>query len=365
MTERVVFEGIWGGLPNPALVIDEHHQLVAANGSAESFFGLSERQLVGKQLSRFLGDNSRVAELVDRVLATGGRAADYDYELNWPDSPPRMVDVSASAVQDEPNRVVLLFHPRSIAARMDRSLDHRSAARSVSGMASMLAHEIKNPLAGISGAAQLLEMNANDSDRELALLIREEVERIGKLMASFEQFGDLGPTETAEINVHDVIDRACRAAKAGFASHIRFIEEYDPSLPPTIGDGDRMMQVFINLLKNAAEAAPAVGGVIVLRTAYRAGMKVTTPSGGRESLPLQISITDNGAGVPPDMLRTIFEPFVTTKGSGNGLGLALVSKIIADHGGVINCDSEPGWTRFSIRLPVASVRTRRKAEEAA
>ncbi|MEM7239013.1 MAG: ATP-binding protein [Pseudomonadota bacterium] len=358
-------EGIWNALPNPGLLIDQHHQIIAANGLAENFFGLSERQLAGKSLSRFLGENSRVAELADRVLATGARAADYDYELNWPDRPPCLVDVSASWTSEIGNQVILLFHPRSIAARMDRSLDHRSAARSVTGMAAMLAHEIKNPLAGISGAAQLLEMNVNDSDRELALLIREEVERIGKLMSGFEQFGDLGPTETTEINIHDVIDRASRAAKAGFAAHLRFIEEYDPSLPSTVGDSARMMQVFINLLKNAAEAAPSVGGVIVLRTSYRAGMKVTTPSGGRESLPLLITITDNGAGVPADMLRTIFEPFVTSKGSGSGLGLALVSKIIADHGGVINCDSEPGWTRFSIRLPVASAHARRKAEESA
>ncbi|MEM8843401.1 MAG: histidine kinase dimerization/phospho-acceptor domain-containing protein, partial [Pseudomonadota bacterium] len=171
-------ESVWSGLPNPALIVDDSHQIVALNGNAESFFGLSERHLCGRPLSKFLGANSRVEELVDRVIKQGSRAADYDYELNWPDTPPRLVDIMASTANDNGDRVILLFHPRSIAARMDRSLDHRSAARSVSGMAAMLAHEIKNPLAGISGAAQLLEMNADDSDRELTLLIREEVERI-------------------------------------------------------------------------------------------------------------------------------------------------------------------------------------------
>ncbi|MEM8791134.1 MAG: ATP-binding protein [Pseudomonadota bacterium] len=350
-----LLDGIWSGLPNPALVIGEDHRIIAANMAAESFLGLSERQMQERPISRFLGEDSRIAELVNRVLAHGVRAADYDYELNWPETPPRTVDLTASLADDKADAVILLFHPRSIASRMDRSLDHRSAARSVSGMASMLAHEIKNPLAGISGAAQLLEMNADDSDRELALLIRDEVERIGKLMASFEEFGDLGPIERDEVNIHDVLDRAARAAKAGFASEIRFIEEFDPSLPATLGDGDRLMQVFLNLLKNAAEAAPSVGGVIMLRTAYAAGIKVTTPSGRRESLPLLISVTDNGAGIPEEMQRNIFDPFVTSKGSGSGLGLALVSKVIADHGGVITCESKPGWTRFTIRLPFSTV----------
>ncbi|MEM9044487.1 MAG: ATP-binding protein [Pseudomonadota bacterium] len=354
-----LLEGIWSGLPNPALVIGEDHTIIAANMAAENFLGLSERQMTNRPISRYLGDDSRIGELVDRVLAHGVRAADYDYELNWPETPPRTVDLTASLADERAEAVILLFHPRSIAARMDRSLDHRSAARSVSGMASMLAHEIKNPLAGISGAAQLLEMNADDSDRELALLIRDEVERIGKLMSSFEQFGDLGPIETSEINIHDVLDRAATAAKAGFASGIRFIEEFDPSLPATLGDGDRLMQVFINLLKNAAEAAPSVGGVIMLRTAYAAGIKVTTPSGRRESLPLLISVTDNGAGIAEEIQRNIFDPFVTSKGSGSGLGLALVSKVIADHGGVITCESKPGWTRFTIRLPLATARARK------
>ena len=365
MTTVSLHETWWQSLPNPALILDRDCKVLAINSTAEQFFGISARQIRGRSLSRYLGQSSRIEEVVAIVLKQGITAAEYDYELVWPEAPPRLVDAVAAPVSDSGDQVLLMIHPRSIAASMDRSLNHRSAARSVSGMAAMLAHEIKNPLAGISGAAQLLEQNADDADRELALLISEEVERIGKLMSSFEQFGDLAPITTEQVNIHDVLDRAGRAAKAGFASHIRFVEEYDPSLPETIGDADRLMQVFMNLLKNAAEAAPAVGGVIFLQTSYRAGMKVMTPSGRRESLPLQIRITDNGSGIASDMLRDIFEPFVTSKGSGSGLGLALVSKIIADHGGVISCESEPGWTRFSVRLPVAPVSARADAEVAA
>ena len=190
-------------------------------------------------------------------------------------------------------------------------------------------------------------------DRELTALIREEAERIGALVSRVEQFGEIAPGRFLPVNIHDVLDRACRVAKAGFAAQIRFILEYDPSLPPTLGDSDQLMQVLLNLLKNAAEAVPEAGGIIIVRSSYRAGMKVATPTGRRESLPLQITITDNGSGVPEDLLRHIFEPFVTAKSGGRGLGLALVSKIISDHGGVIACESEPGRTQFRLLLPVA------------
>ncbi|MEM6904899.1 MAG: ATP-binding protein [Pseudomonadota bacterium] len=362
MSESTTTDLWWQTLPNPALVVGPEGRIVSINGTAETFLGVSERQIAGRKISRYLGEDSRLQELVDRVLRQGVTAGEYDYEFAWPGLPARIIDVQAAPVGEIADQAIVLLHPRAMAASMDRSLIHRSAARSVSGMAAMLAHEIKNPLAGISGAAQLLEMQVDDTERDLAMLIREETDRIGKLLASFEEFGELGPAEYQVVNIHDVLDRAGRAAKAGFAAHIRFIEDYDPSLPPTWGNPDRLMQVFMNLLKNAAEAAPAVGGVITLRTAYRAGMKVLAPTGRHESLPLQVRITDNGTGVPHEMLRDIFEPFVTTKGSGNGLGLALVSKIVADHGGVISCESEPGWTRFSMRLPVAPVGAERPEE---
>ncbi len=216
----------------------------------------------------------------------------------------------------------------------------------------MLAHEIRNPLAGISGAAQLLEMGLGDADRELTGLIQTEAARIGKLVDRVEQFGDLRPAQRSPLNIHDVLDRARRAAKAGFGSHARFSEDFDPSLPPTAGDPDQLLQVFQNLLKNAAEAIPKVGGTISLSTAYRPGVKLLRPGGGRESLPLLVTITDNGPGIPENLVRDIFDPFVSSKVNGTGLGLSLVSKFVADHGGVVECDSQPGRTRFRIRLPV-------------
>jgi two-component system nitrogen regulation sensor histidine kinase GlnL len=354
MSARRDFELIWNSLPNPVLTVDGSGAIVEVNGAAEDFLSASQRQLSGQKLAALAGEDSRLSDLVRQVLRQGVKMAEYGVELGWPEQPARLVDLHAAPMAERVAGAVVLIHPRAIVETMDRSLSHRNAARSVAGMAQMLGHEIKNPLAGISGAAQLLQMNLSGEDRELTALIREEAERIGALVSRVEQFGEIGPGRYQPVNIHDVLDRACRAAKAGFAAHVRFIQEYDPSLPPTQGDSDQLMQVMLNLLKNAAEATPKVGGIITVRSSYRAGMKVVTPTGRRESLPLQITITDNGSGVPEDLLRHIFEPFVTAKSSGSGLGLALVSKILSDHGGVISCESEPGRTQFRLLLPVTT-----------
>jgi two-component system nitrogen regulation sensor histidine kinase GlnL len=353
MSARSDFELIWNSLPNPVLTVDSDGAVVEVNGAAENFLRASQRQLSDQPLAALAGEGSRLNDLVRQVLRHGVNMAEYGVELSWPELPTRLVDLQAAPMAERGAGALVMIHPRAIVETMDRSLSHRNAARSVAGLAQMLAHEIRNPLAGISGAAQLLQMNLSDEEQELTALIREEAERIGALVGRVEQFGEIGPGRYLPVNIHDVLDRACRSAKAGFASHVRFIQEYDPSLPPTMGDADQLMQVMLNLLKNAAEATPKVGGVITVNSSYRAGMKLATPAGQRESLPLQITITDNGTGVPEELQSHIFEPFVTAKSSGSGLGLALVSKIVSDHGGVISCESEPGWTRFRLLLPVA------------
>ncbi|MEO1275156.1 MAG: ATP-binding protein [Pseudomonadota bacterium] len=355
---------LWNALPNPALVVSAEGEIIAVNATAEHFLAASERQLKGARLADYAGSGSRVMALVDQAARDGISMADYDVELSWPEAPTRLVDLSVAQIGagDGARPLLLMLQPRSIADSMDRSLTHRDAARSMTGMAAMLAHEVKNPLAGISGAAQLLEMNLGERDRELTDLIRAEADRISSLLEQVEEFGAIGPRRSVPVNIHDVLDRAVKSAKAGFARHARFIEEYDPSLPPVMGDPDQLIQIFINLLKNAGEATPEVGGLVTVRTGYRAGIKVVGPSGKRASLPLQVTIADNGSGVPDEMKRHIFEPFVTSKSSGSGLGLAFVSKAVSDHGGVISCESEPGWTRMKLRLPIASAREIAAAE---
>lgn len=268
---------------------------------------------------------------------------------------PRLVDVYGGPLPDQPDLVVLMLHQRNMAMMIERQLTHRAAARSASGLASVLAHEIKNPLSGIRGAAQLLEQGLNDEDRALTQLICAETDRIRNLVDRMEVFGDERPLSKEPVNIHDVLEHVRRISESGFARNIHFIEDYDPSLPPVPGSRDKLVQAFLNLVKNAAEA---IGenkrkGRIVMQTSFRPGVRLSVQgSDTRISLPLMIQIEDNGPGIPEHLRPHLFDPFVTTKPHGTGLGLALVAKIINDHGGIIECDSEPDRTIFRVLLPM-------------
>jgi two-component system nitrogen regulation sensor histidine kinase GlnL len=346
------FEAFWGAIPYPALVVDASDAIVTANPAAESFAATSVRQMTGRPLAKFVGSDSTVLDVIGQARRNGVSVAQYNVSIGWAEQASQLQNVHAAPLQDSDGGILIQMHPQGMAEKMDRSLGHRSAARSVTGMAAMLAHEIRNPLAGISGAAQLLEMSLGDGDRELTGLIQAEAARIGKLVDRVEQFGDLRPAQRKPLNIHDVLDRARRSAQAGFASHARFSEDFDPSLPPTAGDPDQLLQVFQNLLKNAAEAVPRVGGAIGVSTAYRPGVKMVRPGHRSEGLPLVVTVVDNGPGIPENLIRDVFDPFVSSKVNGSGLGLSLVSKFVSDHGGVVECDSRPGRTRFWVRLPV-------------
>ncbi len=216
-----------------------------------------------------------------------------------------------------------MLQERTIADKMDRQLTHRSAARSVIALAAMLAHEIKNPLSGIRGAAQLLEQAASSEDRMLTRLICDEADRIVTLVDRMEVFGDDRPVARGPVNIHSVLDHVKRLAQSGFARNIRFVEDYDPSLPPVLANQDQLIQVFLNLVKNAAEAVVDLGsdGEIQLTTAFRPGVRLSIPGKkSRVSLPLEFCVKDNGPGVPEDLLPNLFDPFVTTKATGSGLG---------------------------------------------
>ncbi len=345
-------------LPHPVVAVDGDNWIVAANGAGEEFFQAGASVLSRHELGELVPHDSPLLDLVAQARERRAPVSEYRVVIGTPRmGGERLVDIYVAPVVEADGTVAIMLHERTIAEKFDRQLTHRSAARTVTGLAHLLAHEIKNPLSGIRGAAQLLEGTVEAQDRSLAQLIRDESDRIVRLLDRMEVFSDARPVDRSPVNIHAVLHRVRQLAEHGFARHIRFAEAYDPSLPPVFGNRDQLIQVFLNLVKNAAEAigAQAADGEIVLSTAFRPGVRVSVP-GNREriSLPLEVSVRDNGPGVSEEIAASLFDPFVTTKASGSGLGLALVAKIVGDHGGVIECDSPGRGTRFRILMPVYS-----------
>jgi two-component system, NtrC family, nitrogen regulation sensor histidine kinase GlnL len=347
-------------LPHPILLIGESGKVADANPAAEAFFDMGLSFLQRMPVERLCGPNSSLASVVAQSRAAETSFNIYRVDLGSPrQMGERLVDIHASPMPDEPGVTIVMLQERTIADKFSRQLSHRGAVRSVSALSAMLAHEIKNPLSGIRGAAQLLDSAVSDEDRVLTQLIRDETDRIVKLVDRFEMFSDGRTPQMEPFNIHAVLDHVRNLARSGFARHIRIVEEYDPSLPSMLGSRDQMVQVLINLVKNAAEAvgSNAPDGEIQLSTAYRPGVRMSVPgSSERVRLPLEVCVRDNGPGVPEDIRAHLFDPFVTTKASGNGLGLALVAKVVGEHGGIVECDSVPKRTVFRLLLPLQTTR---------
>lgn len=345
-------QALWNSLPMPAFVLDGNDRISQINPAAEQFLNTSARKLTGTPVFDRLAIDAPMDGVLARVRNDQSPVFVKNTDVSGGNSEPVPCNLQIAPLAGDSDAILLMVEPRHLSDRLDQPNGVKSSARSAIGMAEMLAHEIKNPLAGIIGAAQLLAMGLSAQDLELTDLIVAESRRIVALLDQVEQFGNLLPPQRQVVNVHDVLDRARKSAAVGFAANMKITEDFDPSLPPTFVDPDQIMQVFLNLLKNAAQAAGSAGGRLTLRTYYDRGLRLRRQDGSGDTLPLQIEIIDDGPGLPPDIAGEVFDPFVSGRENGTGLGLTLVSKIISDHDGWISVNSTPGHTAFRISLPV-------------
>ncbi len=343
-------------LPNAIICIRKNGRISEANPAAESFFEIGRGMLLKRSLDDLIAASSPLLGLVADALETGKSFREMELPVALPRiSAEKLVDVYVVPLGDAEGSILCSLRERSFAEKIGNMSHSRTANRTLSAMGAMLAHEIKNPLSGIRGAAQLLDTALGDEDRALTRLIRDETDRIVRLVDRFETLADAKPIRRDPVNIHLVLDHVAGLAANGFAQHVRLSKRYDPSLPPVSGDADQLIQLFLNLVKNAAEAIDIeqIDAEITLTTAYRSPVRIKLPdSRDQVTLPIEVSVRDNGRGIDPMMLNGLFEPFVTSKQNGSGLGLALVSKIVADHRGIVECDPGQRRTTFRVLLPI-------------
>lgn len=339
-------------MPSALVLVDHQLRFAFVNPAGEHLLGASDTFLRGRPLEEFIPADAHAFALIDEVATGGHSVSDYGISFSTRRGDGQLVDIHLSPMGEPPSHVLAVLHPCSVARQLDQQLANRSAARSVAQLAAMLAHEVKNPLSGIRGAAQLLEGGLEADDRQLTELICDETDRIVALVERMEQFTENRPLKREPVNVHRVLEHVRRLAETGVGRNLKLIERYDPSLPPVAGDRDQLVQVFLNLVKNACEAAAHGGSEVRLITHYRHGLRIGQKnSRERLELPITVEIWDDGPGVPDDLQEHLFDPFVTGKAKGTGLGLSLVAKIVNDHGGVVDFQNHPQGTVFRVSLP--------------
>lgn len=344
---------IFNSLPTPLLVLDRQGRVAMANAASEVFLNMSQAQMAGRGWESAFPKDGPVASLVAESRSRQQGIAAYDILVEFAGGRRLRVDVQTGIVPDSESWLTLSILPRTVATFVDRQIDQEGVVRTAEGVAAMLAHEIRNPLSGIRGAAQLLAHGLDADGRELTQLIISEVDRVRALIDRMEGFTDTRPLPLAPENIHSILGHVRRLAEKGFGAGVRFHERYDPSLPQILCDRDSLVQVFLNLVKNAVEASPPEGG-ITLQTGFRQGFRVRHPgSGQRISLPIEICVIDEGAGPPAHIAEHLFEPFISARAGGTGLGLALVARKIARHGGLVEYERCDDRTIFRILLPAA------------
>ena len=349
---------IFAILPNPVFVLDRDDRFIYLNQAAEIFFQSSQMMLLGTSLASLIPADSNFLSMVSRARTQATSVGDQGVEFAGPKIGLKLINVQITPFGDAEPRLLVCIQERALAERLRGQSLFRGAARSIAAMAALLAHEVKNPLAGIKGAAQLLEADLVDANgdvngQSLTRMIVEESDRVAALLDRMEGFAGGANLVLAPVNIHEILDHCLNLAQASYGAHTTIRRSYDPSLPLVNGHRDLLIQAFINIIKNASEATDS-NGEIVIKTSYSQGRRLTFAAvDGGSYAPVQVEVIDNGAGISEELRDHIFDPFVSGRSGGSGLGLTMVASVIADHGAMIDVESVPGQTVFRMNFPVA------------
>ena len=353
-------DAVLSGLTYPVIALDGQNHIVLINPAGEEFFKAGRSTLLQTDLAQYIDPDHPVFAMIRRVRTTRASISDQGIEFHSAKLGQRLVNLQVSAMPDfdggESNSisggVIIAIQERALAERLRGQHQFRGAARSMTSLSALLAHEIKNPLAGIRGAAELLKSGHHDPDALTGLII-SETDRIAALLTRMESLAGGKDIDRAPVNIHEVINHCITLAQNSFGQGFDIVSLFDPSLPDTEGDRDLLIQSLLNLIKNACEASDKKHKIII-RTFYNLGVHYAVArQAGQAVAPLVIEIEDHGNGISPELKEHIFDPFVTNKSQGTGLGLALVASTIADHGGTIDVTSQRGKTIFRIGLPMS------------
>ena len=338
------------GLIIAVVLLDPNMNIAEVNHTGEILFGRSAKKIVGQKLFDMVSlADKRLAERIsasqEQLIARG-----ISVEMG---GVRRDVNFTVSPMTNHPGWQVLTISE----VKPNESEDDDASAAAELRAPAILAHEIKNPLSAIRGAAQLLGRKLEDRDRPLARMIHEEVDRIARLIDRMQQLGSRNVEPVAPLNLHESVRAAMATVRAAGSEGVELIEEFDPSLPQVLANADALEQVLINLISNARDACRvAPEPQVVVKTRFVSGLVFNAIRLGKSvRLPIEVTISDNGPGIDPSIQKHVFEPFVTSKKSGQGLGLALVRKLVRDMSGRIHHerDEKDGLTHFRIHLPVA------------
>ena len=361
---------ILASLPNPVFLLDGDDRFLFLNHAAEMFFDSSAAMLEGTALSAQIPADSSLLALLARSRSQMASVADQGIEVASPRIGLRLLNAqiapfadrngpgghrSGLSGQDGPakgGRMLVTLQERALAERLRGQSMFHGAARSISSMAALLAHEVKNPLAGIKGAAQLLQADLSPENQEFARMIVEETNRVTALLDRMEGFAGGAQTPLSPVNIHEILDHCLRISSASYGDQLTVKRRYDPSLPSVEGHRDLLIQAFLNIVKNAFEATENRTELTVV-TSYARGRRLNGGGAARLHVPIQVEVIDNGPGIAPELRDHLFDPFVSGKNGGSGLGLALVASVVADHGGLVEVDSVPGRTVFRINFSTA------------